>query len=178
MLVHAAPHVLDLDVPQPRRGGADARGGRFGFQALAVADVQGQAKDVGGRRVEGGAQAVKTGEVGEEVARFGFDGEGDAGGGGRVEYGGERVGEASPGDGFRRTGWTRPAEAVHGRGAEVGGDADRGAEQLDAGRTGVRVGGEESGVVLTAGVEDVPGAGFDGGGQAEGVEAARQLDGA
>ncbi len=94
VLVDAAAHVLDLDVAQPGGGGAHAVGGREGFEALAVADVEGEAEGFG--VAEGAAEAVEVGEGGEEVARFGFDGERDAGGGGGVQDRGEGLGEALP----------------------------------------------------------------------------------
>lgn len=76
VLVDATAHVLDLDVAEPGRGGADAVGWREWFEALAVADVEGEAE--GGGAVEGLAEAVEVGERGEEVTGFGFDREGDA----------------------------------------------------------------------------------------------------
>src|SRR6185312_16945529 len=70
VLVDAAAHVLDLDVAQPRGGVAYAVGGWEGFEALAVAEVQGEAEGFG--VAERAAQAVEVGEGGEEVAGFGF----------------------------------------------------------------------------------------------------------
>jgi hypothetical protein len=42
VLMDAAAYVLDLDVPEPGTGGAYAVGGREGFEALAVTDVERQ----------------------------------------------------------------------------------------------------------------------------------------
>ncbi|CAM5470629.1 hypothetical protein STENM223S_08253 [Streptomyces tendae] len=112
MLVDAAAHVLDLHVPQPGCGLADAVGGCEGFQALAVADVQGEAERLG--VAEGVPQVVEVGEGGEEVTGFGFDGERDAGFGGGVQDRFEGVGEAFPGRVLVGGVGDGAAEAVHG----------------------------------------------------------------
>ena len=191
VFVDAAAHVLDLDVAQPGGGGADAVGWREGFEALAVADVEGEAEGVGA--AECGAQAVEVGEGGEEVAGFGFDGEGDSGGGGGVEDGGEGFGEALPAGGLGRFAGSRfgvrfsapwlvavllredAAEAVDRVGAEVGGDLDGPDEQVGAAGALVRVRVEEGRAVLAPRVEYVAGAGLDGDAQAEFVQSAGEF---
>ncbi len=149
MLVDAAAHVLDLHVPQPGSGLADAVGGREGFQALAVADVQGEAERLG--VAEGAAQMVEVGEGGEEVTGFGFDGERDSGARRRVQHRPERLGEAFPGGVLVGVVGDGAAEAVHGVRPEVGGDLDRPHQQVDAARPVTGVGVEQGRAVLAPG---------------------------
>lgn len=176
VFVDAAAHVLDLDVPQPWRGGAYALGGREGFEALAVADVEGQAEVLG--VAEDVTQAVEVGEGGQEVARLGLDGEGDAGGGGDVQDGGECLRQALP----RRVGVRPcrcdPAEAVHGVGAEIGGDLDRADQEGDASGPVVRIRVQQRGAVFAARVEHIAGTRLDGDVQAERVQASGKPMGA
>src|SRR4051794_16509842 len=176
VFVDAPAHVLDLDVPQPGARGAHALGGRQGFEALTVADVEGQSE--GCRVTEGGARVVEVGEGGEEVAGFGLDGEGDAGGGGGVEDGGEGFGQPFPRRVRVRTRRGDAAEAVHGVRAEVGGDLDAPDQQVDAAGAVVRVGVEQRGAVFAAWVEHIAGARLDGDRQPERVQAVREAAGA
>ena len=90
----AAPHVLDLHMAEPGRGGADAVGGRLRFQALAVADVEREPE--GGRVAERRAEPVEAGEIGQQMARLGFDGERNARGRGGVQHRPEGVGQPLP----------------------------------------------------------------------------------
>ncbi len=171
----AAPHVLDLDVPQPGGDGADAVGGRERFEALAVADVEGQAEHFRRGVAQFLAEVVEVGDRGEEVAGFGFDGERDTGVGRGVENRAERVGEPLPRDVRRGVVRADTAEAVHGVGTEVGGDVDGADQETYAVGPALRVGIEEGGAMFVARVEDVAGAGLDGDGQAEAVERAGHL---
>src|SRR5690606_5488177 len=129
-------------------------------EALAVADVQGEPQ----RRwvAEETAQVVEVGEGAQEVAGFGFHGEGDAGGVGRLQDGGEGPGEALPPGVLVGALGQDAAEAVDGVRTQVGGDPDGPQEEVDAPGPVVRgrVGG--GGTVLAAGAEDVAGAGLDG----------------
>lgn len=176
VFVDAAAHVLDLHVAQPGGGGAYAVGGRERFEALAVADVQGQAEVVG--VAEGAAQGVEVGEGGEEVARFGFDGQGDARGGGGVQDRREGLGEPFPRRVLVRAGRGDAAEAMHGVGAQVGGDPYGTQEEAGAAGAVVRVGVEEGGAVLAARVEHIAGARLHRDAQAERVQPVRDPAGA
>lgn len=156
----SAPHVLDLDVPEPGGGFLDALQGRRLLQALAVADVEGEAER--SRVAEEAAQVVEVGEGGEEVTGFRLDGERCAGPVGRFEYGGDRFGEPLPRDVRRGAGRGDAAEAVDGVRAEFGGHVDSADQQGGAGGPGVGVRVEEGGAVLAARVEDIAGAGLHG----------------
>ncbi len=172
----AAPHVLDLDVPQPRSGGAHAVGGREGFEALAVAEVESEAERLG--IAERAAEVVEVGQGGEEVTRFGFDGELDPGGGGGVQDGREGLGETLPRG--VRVGALREdaAEAVDRVGAEVGRDPHGSDEEAAPARpvTGVRV--QQGGAVFAARVEHVAGARLHRDAQSERVQPPRDPSGA
>src|SRR5690606_5261822 len=137
-------------------------------EALAVADVQGEPQ----RRwvAEETAQVVEVGEGAQEVAGFGFHGEGDAGGVGRLQDGGEGPGEALPPGVLVGALGQDAAEAVDGVRTQVGGDPDGPQEEVDAPGPVVRVRVEEGRTVLAAGGEDVAGAGRDGDPEAECVQ--------
>jgi hypothetical protein len=176
VLVDTAPHVLDLDVPQPWGGVADAVGGREAFEALAVADVEGESERFG--VAEDAAKAVEVGQGGEEVTWFGFDGERDAGGGGGVQDGGEGLGEALPGGVRVGAVGDDAAEAVDGVGAEVGRDADGPGQQVDPAGPVVGVGVEQGRAVLAARVEHIAGARLHRDAQTERVQPVRDPAGA
>ena len=143
MLVDAAAHVLDLDVAQPGRGGADAVGGREGFEALAVADVEGETEGVGA--AEGSAEPVEVGEGrrGDDRVRVRWRA------GCRRRW--RRRGRGSRASARRfqavssSVSWRGDAaEAVHGVGAEVGGDPHGPEQQVERGGRGASGSGSSS----------------------------------
>lgn len=121
---------------------------------------------------------MEVGEGGEEVAGFGFDGEGDAGRGGGVQDRGECLGETVPGRVGIGARGCDAAEAVDGVGTEVGGDPDGADQEVDAAGAVVRVGVQQGGSVLAARVEYIAGAGLHGDVQTERVQALCKAAGA